>query len=54
VALVGSVLAVFVVTAALDVRHTAHVPGMQTEAAPTDDGERDDAHQPLDETSPLG
>jgi low temperature requirement protein LtrA len=37
IALVGSVLGVFVATAALDVRHTAHLPGMQSEAAPTDD-----------------
>ena len=34
IALVGTVLVVFVLTAALDTRHTAHLPGMQTEAAP--------------------
>src|SRR5829696_3045513 len=45
IALVGSVLAVFVVTAALDIRHTAHTPGMQTEAAPSET----DAEPPIDE-----
>jgi low temperature requirement protein LtrA len=50
VALVGSVLAVFVVTAALDIRHTAHRPGMQTEAAP---GDAAPGAEPLDANPPL-
>jgi low temperature requirement protein LtrA len=49
IALVGSVLAVFVVTAALDIRHTAHTPGMQTEAAPSET----DAEPPIEENAPL-
>jgi low temperature requirement protein LtrA len=47
IALVGTVLAVFVATAALDIRHTAHTPGMQTEAAPPNAGERTGADEPL-------
>ena len=47
IVLVGSVLAIFVVTAALDIRHTAHTPGMQTEAAPSE------AEPPIDANAPL-
>ncbi|HSL11130.1 MAG TPA: low temperature requirement protein A [Actinomycetota bacterium] len=54
VALVGAVLLVFLITAALDIRHTAHRPGMQTEAAPSDDVGATDGSQPIDGRSPLG
>ena len=53
-ALVCTVLAVFVVTAALDIRHTAHRPGMQTEAAPGDTTPTDETEQPLNDNPPLG
>ena len=53
IALVASVLAVFVATAVLDVRHTAHTPGMQTEAAPSDGADGGRADEPIDAEAPL-